>query len=378
VSGLGIAIGPVVGGALLDRFWWGSVFLVNVPIVLGALAVGWWVIPESRNPQMPRFDPVGVVLSVLGASGLVWATIQAPARGWGSGMTLGSFAVALATLGCFVAWELHCQDPMLELGFFRNPRFSVANVAGAIANFTFAGTLFVLTQLLQTMFGYSALAAGLHIVPMAAVFMAAGLVSPRLAEHVGTKRAVALGLVIFATGLIVLALIGQHAGYGPVLPATLAVGIGFGMTLAPTTDAVMGAVPREQAGLASGSLSTMRQVGQALGVAVIGSLLVSGYHSVLTSRTRGLGLSGRDIAATRTSLGTALGTAHHLGGATGRALDDAARAAFTHGMHLGMVADAGLLVLGAILALRYLPARAREALDPHEPTEYLPFDVLVD
>ena len=267
---------------------------------------------------------------------------------------------------------------MLELGFFRNPRFSVASVASGTANFAFAGTLFVLTQLLQFVFGYSPLAAGLALVPMAASFMVAGLLGPRLAERIGTKRAVASALAIFAAGLIVLTAANVHAGFGVVLAATLTIGVGFGFTLAPTTDAVVGAVPREKAGMASGTLSATRQVATAMGVAVVGSLLVSGYRSSLRTHTRDQGLSRANASEARTSLGTALAIAHDLGGAAGHALGDAARVAFIHGMRVGLVVSATLLGLGAILALRYLPARALNARDADEARQVPVLDVLVD
>ena len=160
------------------------------------------------------------------------------------------------------------------------------------------------TQLLQFVFGYSPLSAGLALVPMAASFMVAGLLGPRLAERIGSKRAVALALAIFAIGLVVLATANEHSGFGIVLAATLTVGVGFGFTLAPTTDAVMGAVPREKAGMASGTLSATRQVATAMGVAVVGSLLVSGYRSVLATHTSRLGLSHTDLTSARTSLGS--------------------------------------------------------------------------
>ena len=181
--------GPVLGGLLLSRFWWGSVFLVNVPIVVVVLAISWWAVPESRNPGASQFDPLGVVLSVVGVSALVWATIQAPTEGWSSATTLRSFAIAIVLIGCLVLWELRCAHPMLELKFFRNPRFSVASVASGTANFAFAGSIFVLTQLLQFVFGYSPLSAGFALVPMAVSFMAAGLLGPaaRRAHRLQTR-----------------------------------------------------------------------------------------------------------------------------------------------------------------------------------------------
>jgi EmrB/QacA subfamily drug resistance transporter len=380
-AGLGLAIGPVVGGLLLSRFWWGSVFLVNVPIVAVVLVIAIFSLPESRNPEASQFDPLGVVLSVVGVSALVWATIQAPSEGWGSATTLRNFAVAAVLLVFLVVWELRCEHPMLELAFFRNPRFSIASLASGTANYAFAGTLFVLTQLLQFVFGYSPLVSGLSIVPMAVCFMAAGLLGPRLNESVGTSRAVALGLAVFAVGLGVLAMVDVNTGVGLVLVATLAIGVGFGFTLAPTTDAVVGAVPREKAGMASGTLSATRQVATAMGVAVMGSLLVSGYRSVLATRTRGLGLSHADITSSRTSVGSALEVAHRISGDAGHALGDAAQAAFIHGSRLAMIAGAALLVLGAILSLMYLPAHAsdvRDAVDLDEAPQVPILDVIVE
>jgi EmrB/QacA subfamily drug resistance transporter len=383
IGGLGLALGPVLGGVLLSQFWWGSIFLVNVPIALIALLVGWWAMPESRNPETSRFDPLGVVLSVLGVSTLVWAAIQAPTRGWGSIATLGSFVVAFATLGCFVLWELHCAHPMLELRFFCNSRFSVANLTCGLSNIAWAGILFVLTQLLQSVFGYSPLTAGLGLVPMSAAFMVAGAIGPRLAERFGTQWAVALGLGVFAAGLVVLTTTTQHSGYLWTLPATLGIGAGIGFTNAPLADAVMGSVPRQQAGLASGTYSTTKQTCNALGVAVVGSLLVSGYHSTLATRTRGLGLSHADVTAARASLSAALGVAHRLGGETGRVLGDAARSGFIHGMHLGAILGIALLALGVVLVLRYLPARApdvsvSDAHDADDVRGYVPLDVIID
>jgi MFS family permease len=318
------------------------------------------------------------VLSVVAVSALVWATIQAPNDGWGSVATLRSFGIALVLLACFVLWEVRCAHPMLELGFFRNPRFSVASFASGTANFAFAGMLFALTQLLQFVFGYSPLVAGVALVPMAVAFMTAGLLGPRFAERAGTKRAVAAALAIFALGVLVLTAVSVDAGLGVVIVATLTIGIGFGFTLAPTTDAVVGAVPREKAGMASGTLSAVRQVATALGVAVVGSLLVSGYRSTLEADAHRLRLSRADLDSARTSLGSALVVAHDVGGATGRTLRDAARVAFIDGMRVGLVVCAALLALGAIVSLRYLPARAQHAREADESRPIPVLDVLVD
>jgi EmrB/QacA subfamily drug resistance transporter len=384
VGGLGVALGPIVGGLLLSQFWWGSVFLVNVPIVVVAVVVGWWVIPESRNPEASRFDPLGVVLSVVSVSAIVWATIQAPSQGWLSVATIGSFAAAFSLLGGFVIWELRCAHPMLELAFFRRPRFSVATLTSGVGGFAFAGTLFALTQFLQFVLGYSPLAAGVRLVPLAVALMVAAPLGSRLAEEVGTKRAVALGLAVFSAGLVVLATVDeQRSSYVAVLIGMVAIGAGFGAMSPPNTDAVMGSVPRAKAGVASGTLSTTRQVSNAIGVAVIGSILVSGYHAELASRTSALDVSRADVATARTSLGAALSVAKDVGGRAGDALGDAARAAFIHGMRLGLVVCAVAVAAGVLLALRYFPARADDAVhtDPllvEEAERLHALDVAVD
>jgi MFS family permease len=374
-GGVGLTLGPVIGGALLSHFWWGSVFLVNVPFVIVAVAAGWWAIPESRNPEAARLDPVGVILSIIGVSGLVWATIEAPTHGWGSRTTLASFAGALVVLGCFVRWENHCAAPMLELAFFRNLRFSIAALAASAGHFAFSGTLFVLTQELQFILGYSPAAAGIRLTPLAAMFVVLGLVSPRVAERIGTKVTVAMGLSIFAIGLLVLSMAQADWGYGPLVVPMLVIGVGFGLMLAPATEAIMGSLPREKAGLGSGTSSTTRQLAIASGVAVCGSLLASRYDAVLAERTEGLPLSRGALDEAHRSVGGALQVARDVGGATGRSLDEAARVAFVHGMRAGLLAGVAFLVVTAALTLRYLPARAARAV---EIEEYQPVDVIVE
>jgi Na+/melibiose symporter-like transporter len=315
------------------------------------------------------------VLSVVSVSSLVWATIEAPSHGWGSATTLRSFAIAIVLLACFVTWELRCAHPMLELRFFRNPRFSVANLASSTASFTFAGSLFVFTQLLQFVFGYSPLRAGLALIPFSVAFIVGGLIGPRLAERVGTHRGVALGLVIFAGGLCLIAFPSSHPTYTWIGIAMFAMGVGPGLLHAPTTDAAVGSVHREQAGVAAGTNSTGRQVATALGVAIMGSLLVSGYRSALAGHTSKL--SEHQLADARASVGGAREVAHRLGGVAGRALDDAARSAFDHGMRLSFSLGAVLLVMVAGLALRFLPAHAREQLDVDGAVELAALDAAI-
>ena len=188
VSGLGIVIGPVTGGWLVEHGDWSLVFLVNLPFVAAALLSGRWLVPESLDPAKPRLDGTGFALSSLGLGALVWAIIEAPARGWTDGLILGAFAVAAAAIAAFIAWELRVREPMLDVRLFRNRRFSAASGAIALAFFALFGTIFFLTQYLQSVLGYGAFESGLRVKPVALGLVLGGPVSAKLVEHVGTKR----------------------------------------------------------------------------------------------------------------------------------------------------------------------------------------------
>ena len=357
-SAMGIAIGPLSGGWLLQHFWWGSVFMVNIPIVSLALVGGRLFVPESKDPSPRGLDPVGALLSIVGLVSLVWAIIEAPGRGWTEPSTLLAFAVAGVLLGAFVAWELHTDHPMLDVHFFANPRFTAASMAVTMVFFALFGTMFLLTQYLQFVLGYTALQAGLRVAPIAFVMFVAAPLSARLVERVGTKLVVAAGLAIVSGALLILAFATVTSGYLPVIGSMCFMGIGMGMTMAPATESIMGSLPRAKAGVGSAVNDTTRQVGGALGVAILGSLLASTYRSSL----------GPSVSeAARASVGGALSVARGLGGDPGAALAASARAAYVDGMHLGVLVAAGVALLGATVALVFLPSRA--ALDEEPASE---------
>jgi EmrB/QacA subfamily drug resistance transporter len=349
-SAMGIAIGPLSGGWLLEHFWWGSVFIVNIPIVALALTGGRLFVPESKDPVPRRLDPVGAVLSILGLVTLVWAIIEAPVHGWTDGTTLAAFAAATVFLGAFVAWELRTDHPMLDVHFFGNPRFSAASTAVTLVFFALFGSTFIQTQYLQFVLGYSALEAGLRVGPIALVLMVTAPISARLVEKVGTKLIVAAGLAIVSLSLVVLSFATVTSGYGPVLASLLVMGLGMGMTMAPATESIMGSLPRHKAGVGSAVNDTTRQIGGALGVAIVGSLLASTYASSL-----GDGVP----AAARASVGAALDLARGLGGDQGAALALSAKSAYVDGMGVGLLVAAGVALLGSIIAVAFLPSRAR-------------------
>ncbi len=354
IGGVGLVLGPVVGGILLSTFWWGSLFLVNVPIVLFAVFAGAATLPESRNERITRIDRVGVVLSVAGVAGLLWATIEAPTVGWTSTVTVWRFGVAVALLVCFVAWELQCRHPMLEVRLFRDRRFSTSSWLFFTANFAIGGMLFVVTQILQSVSGYSPFAAGIRTVPFAIGFIGVSHASPRLVERAGARRVVCSGLALLGSGLALLAAFGGRSGYLPVAIAILAAGSGFGMVNPAITEVVVGSLPRESAGMGAGISSTTKQVGTAVGVAVIGSVLASHYQSEVAQRTRPFALAAHDAEEVRGSLRGALGIADRLG-ADGHAVGEVARHAFVDASRVAMFSGAGLALLGAFVAWRLLP-----------------------
>ncbi|MEY9931797.1 EmrB/QacA subfamily drug resistance transporter [Catenulispora sp. GP43] len=271
-SGLGIAIGPIAGGWLLARFWWGSVFFVNIPfVVLGAVAA-LALVPESRDTERRRLDPVGAAASVAGLSGLLWAVIESPQQGWHSPMVLGAGTAALAVLGFFVFWERRTASPMLVLDPFGDRRFSVSVTAVAFAVFVLMGTMFLLTQYLQFALGYSPMAAGLRILPVAGVVAVAAPASTALDRWFGTKAVVASALACLAGGLWVLAGTTPGDGFAHALPGLLLLGLGAGSAIAPATAAMAATLPRDRAGVGSATNGSALQIGGALGVAVFGSL----------------------------------------------------------------------------------------------------------
>ncbi len=367
ISGVGIALGPILGGFLLQHFWWGSVFLVNVPVAIVALVLGHFLIPNSKDPAAPKLDFVGSLASIVGLSLVLWAIIEVPAKGWSDPRVLVSLVAGIVTLVGFGLWELWTPEPMLDLQFFANPRFTVASLSITMAFFAMSGTLFLLTQLLQFVLGYDSLSAGYRMAPMALTMMVMAPISPRLTEHFGSKVMVAAGLTTAAVGLLVLATVDESSSYVHILVGLVVIAAGIAMGMVPATDSIMGSLPRAKAGVGSAVNDTTRQVGGALGVAVLGSLLASAYRSHLHVE----GVDASTLAAAKESVGGALQLAQQLGN---DGLAAASRAAFVHGMHVSLLVGSVFVLGGALLSLLYLPARAA---NEHNPTELVPGDLVL-
>ena len=369
-TGLGIAIGPIAGGWLLAHFWWGSVFLINVPVaLLGVVAALFWI-PESHESGKRPLDMFGAVLSTSGLAMLLWSIIEAPLRGWDSTAVLSAGFGALVILGAFVVWERHVSHPMLVLEAFGNRTLSVAMAAVALAVFALMGALFVLTQYLQFSLGYSALATGFRILPIAAVLAVSALLSTPLDRWLGTKVVVASGLVVVAGGLWQLTTLDVSSGFSQALVGMVLLGLGAGLIIAPATAAVMGSLPRERAGVGSATNSTALQVGGALGVAVMGSVLSSRYQGSLTPALAGRSVPAPAAHAILGSIGGALTVAGMAGGKLGRQLASAARVAYLYGMHGALLVGAIVVAVSALLVVIALPAWVRTGReDPPLPSE---------
>jgi EmrB/QacA subfamily drug resistance transporter len=366
VSGLATAIGPVSGGLLLRHFSWSSVFYVSVPVVTVALVTGRLLLPESRDPKAGRYDPLGALLSVAGISLLTWSIIEAPTRGWAAPDIVGGLAAATLLLAAFAWWQARRPDPMLDVRLFRNPRFSVASGAIALAFFGLFGFIFVITQYFQAVRGYNPLRAGVATLPFAVILMACSPVAIMLMKRVGTKAVVAAGLALISAGFVVSASIPVYAAYwGWIVIAMTLMAVGLALTAGPATDAIMGALPPEKAGAGSAVNDTTRQLGGTLGVAILGSVLSSAYSgrvlSVFTSHGAPFAVASRASQ----SIVAGIITAAHLPPALRSAAADAVRQAFVTGMHQASWVVVGATALGSVLALVFLPARARLPLAGH-------------
>lgn len=362
VSGLGIGIGPVVGGWLLNHFWWGSVFLVNVPVVIVALVAGRLIVPNTRDPEAPRLDPMGAGLSIVGLVSLVYGIIEAPSRGWTDPTILAAFTVAAVTIGAFVAWELHTDHPMLNVHFFENPRFTAASISVTLVFFALFGSLFFLTQYLQFVLGYSALDAGLRVAPIALTLIVVAPITGRLVRPIGNKVLVVAGMAVVASGLWFLSTVTVTSGYPHVLVAIMILGTGMSLAMTPATESIMGSLPPGKAGVGSAMNDTTRQIGGALGVAILGSIFSSAYTSSLASALHGL--PAQAASSADASVGNALALASQISGSGGQALALAAKTSFIDAMDRGLFVGAAVAVTGALVALLWLPNRPADEPDP--------------
>jgi MFS transporter, DHA2 family, multidrug resistance protein len=358
-AGAGASIGPIVTGALLEGFWWGSTLLVNVPVVLAIVAAVWAFAPDSRDDTHTPLDPTGAVLSLIGLSTLIFGIIEGPEDGWTSTPVLGAFFVAAVTLSLFVAWERRSDHPMLPLTLFRDRRFSAGSGVITVAFFIMFGFFFLITQYLQFGRDYSALEAGLAGLPASLAFLVFSPRSAALAERYGAARVMALGLTIVAVGFGLLTTLTTDTPYLVVGASFALLGAGMSITAAPATSEIMTSVPLSKAGVGSAVNDTTRELGGALGIALLGSIANTAYRSNID--LDGIEIPADARLAAEESIGAAAGVADGL--PAGGQVAAEASAAFTDAFTLANSVALGIAVASAAAVLAFLRADARGPRD---------------
>jgi EmrB/QacA subfamily drug resistance transporter len=352
--GVGVAVGPISGGWLLEHFWWGAIFMVNIPVAVLAIIGGVLFVPTSRDPAAPRVDVPGLILSAAGVTTLVYTVIEAPSWGWTSTRAAAGFTVAAALLTGFALWERRSTHPMLDVSVFANRRFSGGSLAVTAGFLTLFGFIFVITQYFQFIKDYSAFQAGVRLLPVAASIALASILGPRLVERVGTTAVVAGGLATFAAGLAWASTAAAATPYNQIAAQMLLLGGGLGLTFAPATEAIMGSLPAEKAGVGSAVNDTTRELGGTLGVAIAGSIFASVYSGRLVAASA---LNGLPAAAMGRSMALAHGIIEQLPPQRAGYVRDAVNHAFLDGLKVSTLVCAGIALGAAIVVGWLLPSR---------------------
>ena len=362
-SGIAVAFGPVVGGALLEHFWYGSIFLVNLPIVAVTVLVGQFLIPRLPRIRNHRFDTRGVVLSTAGVTSLVLAIIEGPQWGWTATGTLVCFAAAAVLLTVFTFLELRTEGPLLDVRVFAIPRFSGSAISISVAFFCLFGFIFLITQYFQFVKGYSTFSAGVHTLPFAFVAAVVTPLAAVVALRIGSRVVVTTGLLLMGAGLVVAAFNSEPntAYWGPILASMVLLALGLSSITAPTAEGVMGSVSDEQRGAAAGVNNTTRELGGTLGVAVFGSIFASAYAPKIINALRPLPIPAGPKAESHQSVAAALTVVGHAPHAVRPALDAVIFTAFHSGLRVACIAGAGVALLGALAAVRLLPGHKAES-----------------
>ncbi len=356
-AGIGGAIGPVVGGALLESFNWPSIFWLNVPVVVIAMVAGLFLIPTSRDPHQTRLDPVGSLLSIVALASLLFAIIEGPSKGWSSIEVITGFAVAAVTWPAFVFWELRTPHPMLPMRFFSSRGFSMGNLALGLSFFVMFAFFFVMTQYLQFLRGFSPLEAGIRTLPLAAGLILAAPRSDKLVRLIGTPRTVTVGIALVAAAFFGLSFVGMATPYWALALGFLGLGLGMGLAMAPSTTLIMDSIPSHKAGVGSAMNDTSREVGGAFGIAILGSIFNAVYKAKLSipeSLSFDAGRHPEDSIINAMMIG-------RNAGADGAVLVSSAQAAFLDAVQVAYLVGAAVALATAILVFLLMPRRADQA-----------------
>jgi EmrB/QacA subfamily drug resistance transporter len=347
-SALGLPLGPIIGGWLLNHFWWGSVFLVNVPMAAIGIAACVFLLPETRDPSSPRVDALSAALTVSGLGALVYAIIEAPTRGWGDPLVLGMLTASVLLIAALVLRERRVRRPMLDMTLLTHRGFLFNTVAATLVNFILSGLLFVLPPFLQAVLGHDALGTGVRLLPMMGGLLVASRLAPKVVARFGARATVSAGLVVLAFAGLLGSRTTVDSGYGFVALWLSLTGFGFGLSLIPAMNGGLSALPRDRAGSGSGLLMTLRQVGGAIGIALLGSLLAGAFRARLD--VTGLPAGAADTA------GESVVAAHLVAERAGSAqLAASANSAYVHGMGIVLLVCAIAALVSALLAAAFLP-----------------------
>jgi EmrB/QacA subfamily drug resistance transporter len=358
---LGLPLGPLVAGWLLTRFAWGSIFLINAPVVVVALLGVAFLVPESRDPSAGRLDLVGAVLSAAAVVGLVYGIIEQPQGGWTGASTLVGIVGGLVALVAFVAWTARARHPFVDLGLFRSRRFSWATVAFIGAGFAMSGLLFVLTPYIQIVEGNDAFGTGLRLLPLIGAVIVGGLTADRLSARLGGNVVVGAGLVITGAGALVLSRAEAATGFGLIAAGLMVIGLGLGLAMPTAVDAILGALPDSQTGAGTALTRALQMVAGSFGVAVLGSILNSAYQANLGPAVTALPAPARSTV--EANVAGAAAVAAHLPGALAGSLVRAAHSAYASGMSEVTVVCAVLMVVFGVLVGAFMPAHGGATRD---------------
>jgi EmrB/QacA subfamily drug resistance transporter len=358
-AGIGVLIGPVTGGALLEHFSWSSAFWINVPLVAFALAAVVWLVPAVPTVRTGRLDLLGALLSTAAVAALVDAVIQAPARGWLATGTLAEFAAAVVLTAGFVFWQRRASSPLVRLDLFANRTFLIAALSLSVVFFVLFGTLFELSQYLQLVHGYTPLVAGLGAMPFAVAMATTSATSAIFSKRLGVRTTLAAGLLLATAGLLVLATTGVHTPFWKVAVGTGIIGLGMGMMMAPASLQISGSVPVQFASMASALNSVIRELGGVLGIAVLGTVVSSAYRSSI----------GTAAGPAGTDLPTAHAVAATLPAAPAQQILDLANSSFTSAMDRGALVAAGIAFLMALAVILIRPTGPSPSTAPAAPSD---------
>jgi len=352
--GVGVAVGPISGGWLLEHFWWGSIFMVNIPVAALAIIGGILFVPTSRDPAAPRVDLGGLALSAAGVTTLVYTVIEAPGWGWTNVRSAIGFGLAATILAAFAVWERRSTHPMLDVSVFFNRRFSGGSLAVTAGFLTLFGFIFVITQYFQFIKDYTAFETGVRLLPVAGSIALASIAGPRLVERVGTTAVVAAGLTVFAAGLAWASTAQATTPYNQIALQMLLLGGGLGLTTAPATEAIMGSLSTDKAGVGSAVNDTTRELGGTLGVAIAGSIFASVYSGHLGATSMPTGLPAEPM---RHSMALAHQVIQQLPAQQAGSVRAAVNHAFLDGLQVSTLVCAGIALGAAIVVGWLLPSR---------------------